>query len=712
MDIKVIIYDCETYLEFFLLKLYNPDRDKWYEFRVNRWINQVDSMIRFLENHKDYYLVGYNSLSFDAQILEWIYRNYESWHESSGIEIASKICQKAQDTIDNSNYEVFPEYREKNLSFKQIDIFRVNHWDNKNARVSLKRLAFEMDMELIEELPIPFNKVDLSKEEVEKVSEYCKNDCLVTYNGWLYTIGEVDHPLYKGNNQIQIRLDIQDKYGIPCLNNSNAKIGDEIIKKYYCESKGIEYSKLPKKGFFRKSIALKNCIPNTISFKTKHLQDFLKETKSKTLGIDEDFENSIKFYGQEYTFAKGGVHNVINGKVYQSDEKNDLVDIDVSGWYPAIIINNKYYPYHLGKEFLEGYSRVYYERIPLKPLAKKDNKIKGIVEALKQAGNCPYGKSMDMQSWLYDRQMGLATCLTGEFGLLMLIESCELQGIKCIMANTDGATFIIPKDKRDLFNVIKKDWLTSISRELTYEIEEVEYEKMIFSTVNDYLAIKKDKDAKDRVKLKGDFVKDFLLRMNKSKKVVAIALEKYYMDNIPVEKTIKEHTNIYDFCIRQKASKDFHYEGIKNSKSIDIPNSELLKLGWYETIDGTFQHLTDKRPLIEVIGQLKIEKLRNEPKSIYKKLIRYYISNSGERLFKIKEPHCTTNAAPISMLEKRDDGSQYLIKECNYLPKDTKISDMNLNYQYYIDKANKIIDKIKLEGRKSIKVIPNQMSLF
>jgi len=658
---NILIFDEETYTELFLIKFYNPEKDKFREFRVSRWENQLDGLFKFLEIHKDFFIVGYNSLSFDAQVLEWIYRNYENWNELSGLEIASKIAQKAQDVIDNSNYELFPEYREKDLSFKHIDIFRVNHWDNKNARVSLKRLMFEMDMELIEELPIPFNKIDLTKEEVEEVCKYCENDVKATYLGWLYTIGKVDHPLYKNNDQIQIRLDIHEKYGIPCLNYSNAKIGDEIIKKYYCETKGIQYNQLPKKGFFRKEIVLKYCIPSTINFKTKELQTFLKEVKSKTIDIQEDFKHSIKFYGQEYTFMKGGLHNVINGKVYQSDNENELIDIDVSGWYPAIIINNKYYPYHLGKEFLEGYSKVYYERIPLKPLAKKDNKIKGIVEALKQAGNCPYGKSSDMQSWLYDKQLTLATCLTGEFGLLMLIESCELEGFRCIMANTDGATFIVSKAKRELFNKIKEKWLNNISKELRYEIEEVEYEKMIFSTVNDYLAVKKDKSSKDPVKLKGDFTKDFLLRMNKSKRIVAIALEKFYTENIPIEQTIKNHQNIYDFCIRQKASKDFHYEGISKN--------------------GT---------------------------NIYKKLIRYYISNEGEKLLKIKNPECQTNAAPISKIDQ-----DYLVKVCNFLPKDTKVEDCNINFSYYITKAQEIIDKISLEGRKKVKEQPkNQLSMF
>lgn len=658
---KILHHDIETLLECFYIGIYVPETDKKYEFGVNQWENSLDGFIKFVEEHKDYYWISYNGLRFDSQVIEWVLRNYEKWHELSGLEICAKIYQKAQDTIHDSNYEVFPEYSEFQLSLKQIDLMKVSHFDNKNRMVSLKRLEFEMDMENVEEMPVPHNKKDLTWEDILMVKDYCLNkDVQATYKFWLFMLGEVEHPLYKQNNQIQLRQDIETEFKIPCMNFSNAKIGDEIIKKYYCEEKGITYRQLPKKGLFRKEIQLRHCIPNYISFKTKILQEFLKETKRIILKRDEDFVRTIKFYGQEYTFAKGGLHNVINGKIYESDDENDLVDIDVSGFYPGIIINNSYYPFHLGKEFLVGYSKVYFRRIELKPLAKKDKRIKGIVLGLKEAGNCPYGKSSDMQSWLYDKQMTLATCLTGEFSLLMLIEECELNGIKCIMANTDGATFIIPKTKYDLFCKIKEEWREKTTVKLTYELEEVKYKKMVFSTVNDYIAIKQDEKDPDRVKLKGDFMKDFELHKNHSARICPIALEKYYVDGIPIEQTIKNHKNIYDFAIRQKASKDFHYEGVSK--------------------DG---------------------------KTIYNKLIRYYVSNTGEKLLKIKNPSCTTNAADVSQVE----AGEWMCYVCNHLKKDH--STDNVNFSYYIEKCQGIIDKIKLEGRKAVKKQPKeQLSLF
>jgi DNA polymerase elongation subunit (family B) len=292
------------------------------------------------------------------------------------------------------------------------------------------------------------------------------------------------------------------------------------------------------------------------------------------------------------------------------------------------------------------------KRLEMKPFAKKDKKIKGIVAALKLAVNSVYGKSSDMQSWIYDKQLTMFTCITGELSLLMLIEAYETNGIHVISANTDGVTIKIKKTDLGKMKEINTAW-----EEITkYELEDTHYKKIIFSTVNDYLAIKTDGE----IKKKGDFLTDFELHKNKSARVVPMALEQYYIHDIPVDTTISNHNNIFDFCLRQKASKDFHYEGTTKTS-----------------------------------------------KTVYNKLIRYYVSNTGEKLMKVKNDSCTTNAAPISQVE----AGEWVMTVCNHLTKDHPLT--NINYEYYIERANRIIHKIQLEGKKrKIIVNPNQLSMF
>jgi hypothetical protein len=585
-------------------------------------------------------------------VIEWILRNYDDWHELAALEIAAKIAQKAADIIHDANYDVFPEYREEWLTLKQVDLFRINHYDNKNRMVSLKRLEFEMNLENIEEMPIHHTKTNMTDEDIQLTKDYCKNDVMATYEFYKVTTGNTEHPLYKGNNQIELRQNIEEEFGIPCMNYSDSKIGDEMIKKYYCQEKKIQYSDLPKKGKFRTEVKVRHCIADYITFQTPKLKDFLKKVSREVLTMKDEFKESLQFYENTYTFAKGGLHTENKPKIFESDEDYEIIDWDVSSYYPAIIINNGRYPGHLGKEFLLGYKAMFDKRLELKPMAKKDKKIAGIVGALKLAVNSVYGKSSDMQNWIYDRQLTMFTTITGELSLLMLIEAYELADIHVISANTDGVTIRIKKSLIDKMHEINKWWMDLTS----YELERTDYAKIIFSTVNDYLAIK----TNGEIKKKGDFLTDFELHKNKSARIVPIALEQFFVNDVPVADTIRNHTNIYDYCLRQKASKDFHYEG--HSK---------------------------------------------ETKTVYNKLIRYYVSNTGEKLLKVKNENSDSTAVDVSQVE----AGEWLMTVCNHLTPKHPLD--NINHAYYIERAERIIHKIQLEGKKRrIIVNPNQISLF
>lgn len=259
-----------------------------------------------------------------------------------------------------------------------------------------------------------------------------------------------------------------------------------------------------------------------------------------------------------------------------------------------------------------------------------------------------------MQNWIYDRQLTMFTTITGELSLMMLIEAYELNDIHVISANTDGVTIMIKKDKIEKMHEINK-WWSDVTQ---YELERTDYQKIIFSTVNDYLAIKTDGE----IKKKGDFLTDFELHKNKSARIIPLALEAYYVHNVPIDHSIRNHNNVFDFCIRQKASKDFHYEG-------------------YNKTSGE--------------------------KTIYNKLIRYYVSNKGEKLLKVKNADSQSTAPDVAQVE----AGEWVCTVCNHLTKDHPMD--NINYLYYIDRAERIVSKIQLEGRKrKVVVNPAQLSLF
>jgi hypothetical protein len=274
LDVKCYTYDIETFLRCGFFLFYNTDTKKYIGFEISRRKSELFKFIEFLNKNEKTYFVGYNNLNFDGQVVTGILHKHKFWSDLSIEEIIEEIYKLAQRSIYLSNNESFQDYREDQLFGIQVDLMKINHYDNKNRRVSLKRLEFEIDFYNVQENPVDFRKPDLTSDEIDEMILYCKNDVEATDMFFNITLGNTDHPLYKENNQIELRMDIKEEFNIECLNWSDAKIGDEVIKKYYCEETGLKYNELPKKGTFRKEIKLKHCIPDYIEFQTEQLNKF------------------------------------------------------------------------------------------------------------------------------------------------------------------------------------------------------------------------------------------------------------------------------------------------------------------------------------------------------------------------------------------------------------------------------------------------------
>jgi hypothetical protein len=299
---KFFIYDIETLKEYFLIRILDIQTNERYSFRLNKWVNEIDSFIKFSEAYKDYYWVGYNNLRFDAIVLEYVIRNNNDWPELSNLEICKKIWQKAQDTIDNSNYELLPEYEEKDLSNRQIDLFTIWHFNNKNRRTSLKALEYAMDMENIEEMPIHHSQENLTEEDIKIIDDYCDNDIDATYQFYLITRGQTDLKLYKGEDKIGDRLAMMEEFGLQCLNWDDVKIGAEWNKMDYLKASGKADDEIKPptkeiKQFY--GVRFSKFFPRWVSFQTPELQKFVENfgnqwATSKKQEFKFDFSKIVK----------------------------------------------------------------------------------------------------------------------------------------------------------------------------------------------------------------------------------------------------------------------------------------------------------------------------------------------------------------------------------------------------------------------------------
>lgn len=169
--------------------------------------------------------------------------------------------------------------------------------------------------------------------------------------------------------------------------------------------------------------------------------------------------------------------------------------------------------------------------------------------------------------------------------------------------------------------------------------EAAEYKRMVIRDVNNYSA----QFMNGAIKHKGAFEIDKELHKDPSMRIVPIALEKYFFENKPIEETIRNHRDIYDFCLRLKT----------NKKSVPY-------FFWLD---------------------LKENKIYNKR---LQRTTRYFMSKRGGQLRK----HFISGSETI--LDK-----DYLVTLFNdYYPVDDW-KDYNINYNYYEKEARKIINIIE-----------------
>lgn len=124
----------------------------------------------------------------------------------------------------------------------------------------------------------------------------------------------------------------------------------------------------------------------------------------------------------------------------------------------------------------------------IKALEAEAESWKTISDGLKIVLNGTYGKLGSRYSFLFAPELMIRTTLSGQFALLMLIESFEASGIRVISANTDGIVVVTPVGLEWLRDQCIKSWEARTG----LETEATEYTAIYNANVNNYIAFKPD----------------------------------------------------------------------------------------------------------------------------------------------------------------------------------------------------------------------------
>ena len=568
------IMDYETMVNFFcgVFKHYKTGETKI--FVIHELRNDYDDFIKFLKTNiksREWH-ISFNGLAFDAQITHYILDEHKTLKTLGPTAVCNMIYAEAQSVIEKSNKREFQKYPEWKMKVGQIDVFKLNHWDNMAKRSSLKWIEYTMDWSNILDMPLAHDHNVTTKEEAEMIVRYCINDVEATQE--IYN---------RSKDLISLRKTLTEQYNINLFNASEPRISKELFSYYLSEELMMDKRELKGLRTFRKVIKLKNIILPYVKFDTPEFNNLLDRFKTVELdptNIKGAFKHSVTYKGVKTHFGLGGAHGAAKPSIYKSTEDTIIMSSDVTSFYPMLAIKNGWAPAHLpSKEFCTLYEWFFNER-------KKIPKSNPMNYVYKIILNSTYGLSNDKNSFLYDPEFTMRITINGQLTLMMLYEMImeAIPDAIPLLQNTDGIETIIPESaKAEYFKVCER-W----ERLTDFNLEHDEYKKLIVADVNNYIAINNDGKAK----CKGRFeFKNLALHKNKSKLVIPKAIYEYFVNDVLPEDYIKTNKNILDYCIGSKTNS-----------------------GWQVVAE----RITD--------GKLEQNNLQ--------KINRYYISNNGSKLIK------------------------------------------------------------------------------
>lgn len=545
------VMDYETLINCFVAVFTDYRTDDTKVFVIHKTRNDFTELSRFLFSNAndEIYHISFNGISFDSQITEFLIREYDYLEELSAEDIAHTLYMQAQNVIERSNAGEFPEFSEREMKIKQLDVFKLNHWDNPAKRSSLKWIQFSMDWYNVRDMPIHHSTYITTAEEIDTIITYCINDVRSTKQIMLFS-----------KEQIMLRKTLTNEYNINLYSASEPKISKELFVLFLSQKMGINKYDLKQMRTIRLNINIGDIILDYTHFNRKEFKSI--HDKFKTLVLDPEntkggFKYSVTHKGVKTDFGLGGLHGATSAGVYEAKDGMIIMTSDVTSYYPNLAIRNRWAPAHLPKEdFCEQYEWFFDER---KKIPKSDPKN----YVYKIILNSTYGLSNDKNSFLYDPEFTMRITINGQLSLLMLYEmlSDGIPGSVPLMQNTDGLEIMIPEGYKEKYLEICSQWETLTQLQLEHD----EYQKIILADVNNYIAVFKN----GKTKCKGRFeFKDLALHKNKSSLIVSKAIYAYFIDDVVPEVFIQQNRNIFDYCIGVKKKGDWFFMETCFSKGI------------------------------------------------------------------------------------------------------------------------------------------------
>lgn len=555
---QFVIYDVEVYKDFFhvtFLTDKNTVQLTWYKGMDEDVARKRALVLRKIITHPDAYFVGYNTIRYDDKVMKFIAsidynildNLYNIWSFSTLIITTDQWWQV---------YRNIPEtamYNGKVLKgFKSIDLMKLHR-----LYISLKTVGVRLQHEKIEELPYdPNEPVSDSMEKMKNLEEYCLNDCIITKKFFDYSLPEIETRFYFNS---VYPSDNPERY----LSMSRSMLAKTVVDKWVEESsvEPIIIKKVIEK-IHQVPLHGEQLTQNVeYKFKTQEAKSVLEAVNAKVFDFTENisFKHEVEFDDRVYTFGMGGLHSKDNPGYILCTEKDDyqLVIADISSYYPFLIMN-----LHCINPILDTVIKRFAETVDIRLTAKYDG-IKALSNVLKIVINAVSGMLGQPDNILYHKPSHLKMTINGQLLQFQLIENLTLAGAKIISVNTDGIVFVCQKSAMNKMWDVMDKW----EKQYGYSLDKEPSKMFACTATNNYMYTNNENKGKGV----GIFRKNPPVSHAGNLNILSIALFDACRDFIPIDQTIFEHENLFDFCMTQTVGRKFDIE------LIDMQTNSTIK---------------------------------------------------------------------------------------------------------------------------------------
>jgi len=321
MKNDVLLLDLECYPNYFEVGIKNFKTKEVINYEVSEHIDNRIEIFNFISKY-DGYLVTFNGLHYDCMLLKYLIIHSKTLKSVSKNKFLHSLKKFSDVVIDADLYwEQLKKYKYEKTQWVDIDLYC--YWSKMlrlSKKISLKSLGIQLGYPVVQELPYESN-THLTKSQIDEVRNYNNK----------HDLGILDALMQKMLPDITLRKVIKKDYNLDCMSWDAIKISSEALLQDYCKETNQNPNDVRKLKWEKPTIYINELLSDfNPQFKLPVFQKLYERVLNSVDEFSEELVVNEKNTSLILSYGVGGLHNLFSNKMYDSDDKYQIVTSDVA----------------------------------------------------------------------------------------------------------------------------------------------------------------------------------------------------------------------------------------------------------------------------------------------------------------------------------------------------------------------------------------------